>query len=100
MRLYKVKHVSTRLFWNGGDLPRLSFGVISEEDVIGEKFGPNGKTWSKIQYLEAALRNVTKGLLQKILIDECEIVEYVAEPTFSVVPNEIDKLKKRVKHVG
>ena len=98
MRLYKVKHISTGLFWEGGDLPYYTPARISEKDALEEKFNSNGKSWVKIHYLETALRNVIRGTLQKILMDECEIIEYRAEPTYSVLPLQIDKIKERIKH--
>lgn len=76
MKVYKVEHIPTGLFWKGGGVPNYMSYNLTIEKVLEIKFSKKGKTWNQLNHVKSALTYQKGERIISDLLKECEIITY------------------------
>lgn len=86
MKVYKVKHIPSGLYWKGGGVPTYKKFMLTglgqdeiEEKTLKLKFSKKGKTWNQLNHVNSALSGSKTDRLMKNILDNCvtEVYELV-----------------------
>lgn len=83
MIMFKVKHISSGLYWKGGGVPTYrSYGLKKDEGnylyikVLDLKFSKYGKTWATIGHVHSALNPLKSDRYMKDILKDCIIEQF------------------------
>lgn len=83
MKVYKIKHIPTGLYWKGGGIPNYMSYLLtsfSGEELVNEiidmKFNSKGKTWNQIGHAKAAITYQQDDKFMRDILKDCELQEF------------------------
>ena len=84
MKVYKIKHIPTGLYWKGGGIPNyMSYLLtsLSKEEVVNKvisiKFNSKGKIWNQIGHAKSAMTYQKKDdKFMRDILKDCELQEF------------------------